>query len=296
MTGTSPEAVRHHYDVGNEFYALWLDQATMSYTAALYEDGGDTDLEHAQERKIDYFATAARAAGAGRILDIGCGWGNSIRRLVAVHGVQNCTGITLSDAQAEWIAQRPDPRIEVHVESWADHRPSATYDAIFAIEAIEHFARPGISRAEKMRAYRSFFESCHSWLRRGGTVAVQVSVYGNSFTGNFDPFLSSQVFPETEPPMLSELVEASERLFELISLRNDRAHYAQTLRAWLSRLNARRNEAIALVGSKVVTRFDRYLRLCICSYESGASDLHRIVFRRIDRPVTANREPVSHER
>jgi cyclopropane-fatty-acyl-phospholipid synthase len=190
------------------------------------------------------------------------------------------------------VTREPDPRLEVRVESWADHRPSAKYDAIFAIESIEHFARPGLSRAEKIHGYRALFECCHAWLRPGGSISVQMSAYGNSFPGDFDSFLSSQIFPETDPPLLSEVMEASERLFEIVSLRNDRIHYAKTLRDWLKRLNARRSEAIALVGSELVTRFDRYLRLCVYAYESGASDLHRMVFRRIDRPrLTSNQEP-----
>jgi cyclopropane-fatty-acyl-phospholipid synthase len=291
MTGASADAIRRHYDVGNEFFALWLDDATMSYTAALYDGDAADELGRAQERKIDHHAAAVGAAGAARILDIGCGWGNLLGRLVASHGVQHAVGLTLSPSQAAWIARRPDPRVEVRVESWADHAPAAPYDAILSIEAIEAFVRPGLARAEKVQQYRALFERCHAWLVPGGRLALQTSAYGNATPDDLDSFISSQIFEESDLPALAELVEASERLFEIVTLRNDRADYARTLRAWLARLTARRGDAIALVGEATVARYEKYLRLSIYMFVSGGCDLFRIALRRIDRPRHRSKGP-----
>lgn len=283
MSGASPEAIRRHYDLGNEFFALWLDAPTMSYTAALY-DAPTEELRRAQERKIDHHAAAARAGGAARVLDIGCGWGNLLRRLVSVHGVAHGVGLTLSPNQAAWIARQPDPRLEVRIESWEDHVPAAPYDAIFSIESIEAFVRPGRSRDEKIATYRQLFDRCHAWLRPGGWMSLQMIAYGNASPADLDSFIASQIFEESDLPSLSEVAQAVEQRFEIVTLRNDRDDYARTLRAWLRRLQARRAEAVALAGDAVVARFENYLRLCIYIFVSGGCDLHRIALRRIDRP------------
>jgi cyclopropane-fatty-acyl-phospholipid synthase len=284
LPGASAAAVRSHYDAGNEFYALWLDERTTSYTAALYEDSLDEDLGLAQERKLDLHATNASVQGAERVLDIGCGWGNLITHMVSRHGVGRATGLTLSPKQAAWIAGRGDDRLEARVEHWFDHVPDAPYDAIFSIESLEAFVKPGLSREAKVRTYRDLFERCHAWTKPGGRMSFQFISYGNAFPEDLDSFISSEIFPESDLPTLSEIAEATERLFEIVSLRNDRDHYAATLRAWLARLKARRAEAVALVGEDVVKRYEQYLRLCIYMFVSGGCDLHRVAFRRIDRP------------
>src|SRR5215216_2672301 len=118
--GASSEAIQSHYDVGNEFYSLWLDP-TLSYSGAMWEPG-DT-LETAQLRKIDFHIEQSGARGAERVLDVGCGWGGVLRRLVGAHGVEKAVGLTLSRAQAEWIAAFDIPNLEVRVESWSEHQP-----------------------------------------------------------------------------------------------------------------------------------------------------------------------------
>src|SRR4030088_3614984 len=109
VRGPSPEAIQRHYDVGNDFYRLWLDDS-MSYSCALW-DGSDDSLQAAQMRKIDYHIAQAQAAGAGRVLDVGCGWGAVLKRLTTVYGVGQAVGLTLSREQEEWAVSTPDPRI-----------------------------------------------------------------------------------------------------------------------------------------------------------------------------------------
>lgn len=162
--GATAESIRHHYDVSNDFYALWLD-ASLTYTCALWGEG-DT-LEDAQRRKLDYLIEGARATGARRVLDVGCGWGSLLNRLVGEHAVGQAVGLTLSDSQAELLRARELPRTEVRVENWLDHEPDEKYDAIISIGAFEHFARTGLSRTERVAAYREFFARCRSWLPKG---------------------------------------------------------------------------------------------------------------------------------
>ena len=280
-TGASAEAIQHHYDVGNEFYRLWLD-STLTYSCALWEEN-DT-LESAQIRKIDFHVKQARASGAERVLDVGCGWGATLKRLVEKHEVKQACGLTLSQTQAAWIASFNDPRIDVRVESWSDHSPEKPYDAIISIGAFEHFVKPKLTKAQRVKSYRAFFQRCHEWLKPGGFLSLQTIAYGNIRRENMIDFIE-EIFPESELPMLAEIAEASERVFEIMALRNDRQHYKRTCAAWYSNLKANRAAAIKLVGQEMVARYEKYLRISRMSFHRERSVLLRITLRRIDHPA-----------
>jgi cyclopropane-fatty-acyl-phospholipid synthase len=282
--GASREAIAAHYDLGNDFFALWLDRS-LTYTCALWEPADPHDtLSAAQDRKNDRMADLCHARGAARILDVGCGWGGAMARLATVYGAGQVVGLTLSRNQAEYVAARGLPNVHVRLEGWESHRPDEPYDAIYSIEAFEAFARPGLALADKIAAYRRFFASCHDWLKPGGHLALQVITHGNSGPEDADGFMTAEVFPESELPKLADIAAASDRRFEVLSLQNDRDHYVRTLEAWLTALKANRTPAAALVGQDVVVRFERYLRLCNFMFASGACDLLRLAFRRIDKP------------
>ncbi|MGW3964185.1 class I SAM-dependent methyltransferase [Amycolatopsis sp. NPDC005003] len=281
--GASPSAIRSHYDAGNGFYRLWLG-GSLVYSCALWTDDERDTLDAAQYRKLDHLSEAARATGAGRVLDVGCGWGALLDRLVEVHGVGHATGLTLSPAQAAHIAGRGDERSEARVENWVDHDPSAEYDAIISIGAFEHFADFGLGRSGRVAAYRRFFERCRHWLRRaGGRLVVQTNIKGNNVVMDRETvrdllFMADTVFPESELPWLSEVIEASERLFDVVRVRNDGDHYARTCDAWQRALRARSAEAAELVGAKVVADYDRYLGAARSGFERGHLGLARLVF------------------
>ncbi len=287
VRGASPEAIRHHYDVGNDFYRLWLDP-TLAYSCALWnEDDHDDMLEIAQRRKIEYHAQSAHARGAQRVLDIGCGWGAVLKYLVQEQGVRNAVGLTLSQQQAEWIASFNHPGIEVRLESWTEHVPAQPYDAAISIGAFEHFARPEWDDEQKVAAYRAFFARCHGWLRPGGRLSLQSIAYGDVDYTRFRAssevqFIVREIFPESDLPTLAQIIRASDGLFEVVALRNDREDYERTCRVWCSRLTAQRRRAVAAAGADVVARYVRYLRLSAASFQFGQTCLLRIAFRRLD--------------
>lgn len=284
--GASPEAIRHHYDVGNAFYKAWLDD-TLTYSGAMWGDA--SDLETAQRQKLDYHAAQARVENVERVLDVGCGWGSMLERLVSFHGVKHAVGLTLSEEQARWIEQRSLEGVDVHLETWKDHRPAGLYDGIISIGALEHFARIDQPVEDKIKNYRRFFESCHKWLRPGGRLSLQAIGYGNLLRSDFQgSFVTEKIFPESDFVRLAELVEASEFLFEIESLRNDPADYERTCQEWLTRLRQNRRLALESAGKEVTDDWERYLELSVRGWKLHATHLLRLTMRRVDNPRIPN--------
>jgi cyclopropane-fatty-acyl-phospholipid synthase len=272
--GASPEAIRAHYDFNDDFFRLWLGPE-MVYSAALFADGDDLDA--AQARKLDHHIDAANARGAGRVLDVGCGWGALLKRLVANAGVKQAVGLTLSSTQAAWVRAMNIPGAEVREESWRDHKPEAPYDAIISIGAFEHFARPGLSQQAKLAAYREFFDFCHAALKENGRLSLQTVAHVGP-SGSMLPFIAEEVFPETEIPLIYEPLIAAADGFELIALRNDRDHYNRTLTLWDRNLAAKEAEAVALVGEAAVAHFHRYLKVAAMGFRRASICLLRMSF------------------
>lgn len=281
--GASAESIAHHYDVSNRFYSLWLDES-MTYSCALWQNDDDS-LSAAQMRKIDYLVSMAAARGRERVLDIGCGWGAAMQRLVAQHGVDHVTGLTLSEAQARHVEGLGDPRLEVRVQDWADFVPDAPYDAAISVGAMEHFAKFGWERSKKIQAYRRFFEKCYESLKPGAGLALQTIGKGNvalDEQGVKDTFFIVQhIFPESDPPRLEEIVRAAEKLFEVVSVVNHREHYARTCAAWLERLQVNRAEAAEITGPEKVEIYETYLKAAIRQFELGHANLYRLSLRRV---------------
>lgn len=285
--GGSAEAIRYHYDVGNAFYHLWLDP-TMSYSAALWDTQvPDDTLEGAQLRKLDFYIQQVGAAGARRVLDVGWGWGGLLRRLVRESRVEQAVGLTLSPEQARWIVAWGEPGIEVRVESWWEHRPVEPYEAIMSIEALEHFARPEYSEQKKIAVYQAFFARCHQWLRPGGRMALQMFGYGTGFTRRrgLSPITGS-LFPETELPTLGEVVQAVEKLFHIVCVRNDSEDVTRSGRALFPRLLANRAQAAALIGEERVERYLKFLDRMGSWDPEGDMALWRLTLRRSEAPFS----------
>ena len=278
-TGASPQAVQHHYDLGNDFFALWLDP-TRTYSCALWQ--GDEDLQQAQLNKIDWILDRAGADGVASLLDVGCGWGALLRRATERHRAERAVGLSLSAAQVAWIAAQRWPRLDARLESWMDHVPDAPYGAIVSVGAFEHFARLDQTPAQKRAGYRDFFGFCHRVLAPGGRLALQTIIYGNADRSKFSPFFADKVFPESDLPHLHEIESACAGLFEVEALRRDREHYARTARAWRSALRARRAEATARVGAEQVADYEKYLGLLVVGFHTGSMDLARLGLRRVD--------------
>lgn len=268
-------AIRHHYDIGNEFYSLWLDRS-LTYSCAILENADDT-LETAQERKLQFHLNAIRADSARSVLDIGCGWGSILKRLTKTHRVQQSVGLTLSEEQAIFVRSRAYPGVEVRTENWMHYEPDTRFDGIISIGAFEHFARPEDSSADKVRLYREFFTRCHSWLNKDGVLSLQTIAYANMSREDASKFIQQEIFPQADLPTLAEITAATEGIFEVQSVRNGRLDYAWTCEEWARRLRRHRNEAVQVVGPEVVARYERYLKLAALGFRMGKICLFRLV-------------------
>jgi cyclopropane-fatty-acyl-phospholipid synthase len=287
--GGSARAVQYHYDVGREFYQLWLD-AGLTYSCGLWDldDPRDT-LERAQQRKIDFHLEASRALTAGSVLDVGCGWGALLSEISRRGRARRLVGLTLSEDQASYVRGLQLPCSEVRLESWTHHQPAEAYDSIVSVGAFEHFARPEDTVAQKIEVYRDFFSRCAGWLSPQGRMSLQSIAYGTMRREEASAFINNEIFPSADLPTLGEIVQAAEGIFEIVLVRNDRLHYAKTFSAWAENLRRRRLEAVRLAREDVTKRYERYLTQSSVGFLMGKIGLLRLVLRPVERkwPVLA---------
>ncbi len=276
--GGSAEAIRHHYDVGNDFYSAWLDP-TMVYSCAMWDGPEDkATLEEAQRRKLHYHARSIKAAPGMNILDVGCGWGGQMRALIEDFGAARCTGLTLSEEQAAHVRALGLDGTTVELKNWHDYVPETPFDGIISVGAFEHFAHPSQSEDERRATYRRFFQSCLDWTDGRGRLSLQTIAYGTMTAGQANPFITSDIFPAAELPTVEDIVVASRGLFRIILLRDDGLDYGRTCTIWAQRLRTAMTNGQAGSDPDLAQRYHRYLRLSAAGFAMGRIGLLRIVF------------------
>jgi cyclopropane-fatty-acyl-phospholipid synthase len=264
------KAVRHHYDVSNDFFALFLDQS-MTYSCAFFAEGAET-LEQAQEEKLDTVARKLALKEGERVLDVGCGWGAFPLRAATKYGA-SVLGITLSPPQAERARQRAEEagvadRVEVRVMDYRDLATSGErFDAIASIGMVEHVGEEQIDVYARTLA---------GLLDPGGRLLN----HGISRLRHTDPdaaaFSERYVFPDGEPLQLSRVLLALERAgFITRHVSEHGADYAETLRHWARRLDENLDEALRLAGPERVRVWRLYLRAARNGFENGFLSIYQ---------------------
>ena len=267
-------AVRHHYDISNEYFALFLDES-MTYSCALFSRGAKT-LEEAQSEKLELVCRKLDLKQDQRVLDIGCGWGSFAIHAAANHGV-SVLGITLSEPQAElarrFVAERGlTDRIEIRVQ---DYRAlgGEPFDAVASIGMVEHVGSSQIDVYARQLA---------RLVRPGGHVLN----HGIGRLRIGDPeagaFTQRYVFPDGAPLHLSRIQLALERAgLETQHVEGFRDDYAETLRHWARRLDERLDEAIRLGGAERTRVWRLFLRAARRGFETGFTSVYQV---RCSRP------------
>jgi len=278
--GASQEAVQYHYDVGNDFYAPWLGPS-MIYSAAIWPDetGVSVSLEQAQSAKLDWHIASAGLGRGDRLLDIGCGWGGTMCRAVEARGVAEGVGLTLSHAQAEWIAEHHSDRpLRVLVQPWQAFGEKGPFDGIVSIGAFEHFAHPDLDRAGKLAHYAEFFRFCADRLKPEGRLSLQTIVWMDVAPEEELANLSLHMFPESNLPHVSEVFQAACPRFHPLAFHNRPRDYSRTLREWIKGLGTNRGKLTAMVGVETVKRYRDGFAGFVLGFERGVIGLTRYTF------------------
>lgn len=266
-------AVRHHYDVSNDFFRLLLGPS-LTYSCALFSQGAST-LEEAQEAKLEMVCRKLELREGERVLDVGCGWGAFAVHAAHRHGV-HVTGITLSAPQAELASARAreagvGDRVDVRVADYRDLR-GETWDAVASIGMVEHVGARNIDEYAARLA---------SVLRPGGRLLNHGIARLRHSDGEAGPFSERFVFPDAAPLHVSRVLFAIERSgLEPDHVEGFRHDYAETLRHWARNVDDNLGEAVRLAGEQRVRVWRLYLRAARNGFESGFTSIFQVRARR----------------
>ncbi len=267
-------AVRYHYDVGNDFFTLFLDES-MTYSCAIFSKGAQT-LEEAQRTKLDLVAGKLELQPGMRLLDVGCGWGSFAIHAAREYGVE-VVGITLSEPQAELARERVAQagvaeKVEIRVQDYR-RLPRSSFDAIASIGMSEHVGENQIDL---------YAQSLFGLLRPGGLLLNHaIAALDPAAEPLEDLFSTRYVFPDGEPLPLSRVQLALERAgFHTEHVEGFREDYAMTLRHWAQRLDDRLDEAEALAGVERTRVWRLYLRAAGQGFEAGLTAVYQVRARR----------------
>lgn len=287
-------AIRRHYDVSNDFFALWLDRQRV-YSCAYFRSPDDS-LDRAQEQKLDHICKKLLLRPDERFLDIGCGWGALIFRAAEKYGT-HATGITLSEQQFEHVqreirVRNLADRCEVRLLDYRDVPEDEPFDKIASVGMFEHVGK---------KMLPTYFAKICRLLRPGGLIMnhglTSAGLHSGGLSRDITDFVERYVFPGGEIPHLSKEIElmAREQL-ECLDVESLRPHYARTLWHWVERLDARRDEARALVGEKKYRIWRIYMAGYALAFQRGWVSVYQVLAGRQkadgSMPVPLTREHV----
>ncbi len=276
--------VQAHYDLSDDFFRLFLDE-TQTYSCAYFERD-DMALNEAQIAKIDLSLGKLGLEPGMTLLDIGCGWGATMRRAIEKYDV-DVVGLTLSKNQAAHVQSMFDemdtPRSRrVLLEGWEEFVEPV--DRIVSIGAFEHFGRD---------RYSDFFALAHKILPADGVMMLhtitglgleQLDDAGLSLTMSlvrFGKFIVTEIFPGGELPSIEMVEDYSARAgFTLARRQSLQLHYAKTLDVWAEALQARESEAIELQSQEVYERYMKYLTGCAQLFRDGYIDVNQFTLQK----------------
>ncbi len=267
------EAIAFHYDVSNDFYALWLDPA-MVYSCAYFENA-NVSLEEAQRAKLDHICRKLLLQPGDRLLDIGCGWGALIIHAARHYGVR-AEGVTLSRQQAELASERIrqaglGDRVSVKLCDYRDIPGEGVYDKIASVGMFEHIG---------LKNLPVYFSTVHRLLKSGGLFlnhGITHHVEGWDKTLSTE-FINRYVFPDGQLDTIGNIQRAMERAsFEIADVEGLRRHYAMTLRRWVAQLEAQHERALAYVSEATYRVWRLYMAACALEFESGEIGIYQVL-------------------
>ncbi len=271
--------IQHHYDLGNDFYRLWLDES-MTYSCAYWDDSCD-DIEAAQRAKYEHICRKLQLEEGERLVDVGCGWGGMLLYAAQEYGVEG-VGYTLSTEQHRFANERLRaeglyPRVRVEL---LDYRQAdGEFDKFVSIGMFEHVGK---------EYYGEFFSKVRDLLAPGAVGVLHT--IANHHESDVDPWVSKYIFPGGYLPTLSHIGSAmSQTDLVLTDVENLRLHYAHTLDAWAERFEARIDEVRQQFDESFVRMWRFFLHSSSAGFKWGDSRVYQVTFTRglrSDLPLT----------
>lgn len=268
------QSVSYHYDVGNDFYALFLGES-MTYTCAYYPDQ-EASLEAAQENKYRLIFEKLRLKAGDTLLDVGCGWGGMVR-YAARRGVK-ALGVTLSQQQYEWARAEIDRQglgdlAEVRCMDYRDV-PEEGFDAISAIGILEHI---GVAN------YPDYFELLNTKLRSGGLMLNHSITYPDNRPRRAGSFIDRYIFPDGELTGSGTVIRhMQDNGFEVLHSENLRFDYQRTLRDWCRNLERNWAAAVEIAGEPTARLYGLYMAGSEWGFEHNVVQLHQVLGVKLD--------------
>ncbi len=282
----SKSDIQKHYDIGNDFYKLWLDD-TMTYSCAYFKHENDS-LEQAQLNKVHHILNKLNAQPGGKLLDIGCGWGTLIITAAKEYGL-NATGITLSEEQASFITKRVkeeglENKVTVLIKDYRDIRE--TYDYITSVGMFEHVGKENLSQ---------YFQTISKRLNINGLALIHGitgQVGGNHGSGT-NSWINKYIFPGGYIPRLTEnLNHIASAGLQIADLEPLRRHYQKTLELWTKNFHNALPEVQKTHDKRFINMWDLYLQSCAASFESGNIDIFQYL---LSKGVSKDTMPMTRD-
>ncbi|RLJ70574.1 cyclopropane-fatty-acyl-phospholipid synthase [Hydrogenivirga caldilitoris] len=264
------ENIKRHYDLGNDFYKLWLDES-MTYSCAFFSSP-NMSLEEAQREKRKIIYEKLQLEEGDRLLDIGCGWGSIILESAENYGVRS-VGITLSENQYEYVKgeikrRGLEDRVEVYLMHYADlPELERKFNKVVSVGMFEHVGR---------EHYKAFFNTVNRVMDEGGLFLLHT--IGKVHPSTQSRWIRKYIFPGGYLPGIPEVLCAFEGLnFCLIDIDDWRIHYYMTLREWRKRFWDRVEEVKGMYGEEFVRMWDLYLVASAVSFYVGSNHLFQFL-------------------
>lgn len=275
--------VSSHYDIGNDFYSMWLDDS-LSYSCGYFESEKDT-LHDAQYNKVDRILKKLNLREGMSLCDIGCGWGFLLIQAAKKYKVRG-TGITLSEEQKKKFEEQiKDEKLEDYLDVMLlDYRDlpdtGLKFDRVVSVGMVEHVGRGN---------YEEFMGCVKSVINKGGLFLLHYISALKEYPG--DAWVKKYIFPGGVIPSLREIMHiAGDMRFYTLDVESLRRHYSRTLLCWNENFQKHKDEVREMFDERFVRMWEMYLCACAASFRNGVVDVHQILFSNdVNNDVPMNR-------